>query len=681
MHIVWRLLCPLALILVCASVPAAEQNGDEDVFTHADLMEEIIVWGRSQAQKGKARSASEGLVGYADFSTRPLQRVGELAEVMPGMVVTQHSGEGKANQYYLRGMNLDHGTDFSAYFEGMPVNFRAHAHGQGYLDLNFLIPEVISTVEYQKGPYFPDRGDFSTAGSVDIKLYDQIRPFVELTAGSDSYHRAVAAGSMEFDSAHLMGAVEVLRNDGPWLSAANVQKNNVMAEYSTHQEDRTAHIVFSYYENQWDSTDQIPKRLVDAGLLNRFGFIDPTIGGASRRLSLIGNLESETWQLGGYVSNYSLNLFGNFTYFLEDPVKGDQHEQVDRRSIFGGHLQRTFALSQGMDLRIGGDFRYDDVERLDLYQTTQRTRTGVTRQDQVDWLSLGGFLELKLQPIDQLRVTLGVRSDYYDFDVDALIPANGGSGDEFIHLPSMSVSYELNDHVELYANWGQGFHSNDVRGVTISVDPVSANPSASVGLFVDQQGGEVGLRFEGWRGLVTTITYFWLESDSELLFVGDSGSTEPSDGSQRTGFELNTFWNLNQNWTVDVLASVVDSQFTGLPSSADEIPNAHGQVIGAGLTYVDEKIQASLRLRHFGDAPLVEDGSVEHERTSLLNARIAYDFGDWLISAEFINILDAEDDDIAYLYESALQGQAGVEDVHFHPVDPFSIRFSVRREF
>ena len=549
------------------------------------------------------------------------------------------------------------------------------------VDLNFLIPEVISTVEYQKGPYFPDRGDFSTAGSVDIKLYDQIRPFVELTAGSDSYHRAVAAGSMEFDSAHLMGAVEVLRNDGPWLSAANVQKNNVMAEYSTHQEDRTAHIVFSYYENQWDSTDQIPKRLVDAGLMDRFGFIDPTIGGASRRLSLIGNLESETWQLGGYVSNYSLNLFGNFTYFLEDPLKGDQHEQVDRRSIFGGHLQRTFALSQRMDLRIGGDFRYDDVERLDLYQTTQRTRTGVTRRDQVDWLSLGGFLELKLQPIDQLRVTLGVRSDYYDFDVDALIPANGGSGDEFIHLPSMSVSYELNDHVELYANWGQGFHSNDVRGVTISVDPVSANPSASVGLFVDQQGGEVGLRFEGWRGLVTTITYFWLESDSELLFVGDSGSTEPSDGSQRTGFELNTFWNLNQNWTVDVLASVVDSQFTGLPSSADEIPNAHGQVIGAGLTYVDEKIQASLRLRHFGDAPLVEDGSVEHDQTSLLNARIAYDFGHWLISAEFINVLDAEDDDIAYLYESALQGQAGVEDVHFHPVDPFSIRFSVRREF
>ena len=681
MHIVWRLLCALALFFVYSISPAAEQSGDEDVLTHADLMEEIIVWGRSQAQKGKARSASEGLVGYADFSTRPLQRVGELAEVMPGMVVTQHSGEGKANQYYLRGMNLDHGTDFSAYFEGMPVNFRAHAHGQGYLDLNFLIPEVISTVEYHKGPYFPDRGDFSTAGSVDIKLYDQIRPFVELTAGSDNYHRMVAAGSMELDSAHFMGAVEVLRNDGPWLSAANVQKNNVMAEYSSHQEDRTAHLVFSYYENQWDSTDQIPKRLVDAGLMDRFGFIDPTIGGASRRLSLIGNLESETWQLCGYVSNYSLNLFGNFTYFLEDPANGDQHEQVDRRSIFGGHLQRTFALSQGMDLRIGGDFRYDDVERLDLYQTTQRTRRGVTRRDQVDWLSVGGFLELKLRPADQLRVTLGVRSDYYDFDVDALIPANGGGDAEFIHLPSLSVSYELNDYVELYANWGQGFHSNDVRGVTISVDPVSGNPSSSVGLFVDQQGAEVGLRFEGWRGLVTTITYFWLESDSELLFVGDSGSTEPSDGSQRTGFELNTFWNLNQNWTVDVLASVVDSKFTGLPSNAHEIPNAHGQVIGAGLTYVDEKIQASLRLRHFGDAPLVEDGSVEHNQTSLLNARIAYDFGHWSISAEFINVLDAKDDDIAYLYESALQGQAGVEDVHFHPVDPFSIRFSVRREF
>lgn len=659
-----------------AEETAAHNHGAD----HAHEMEEIIVWGRAEKQKGKARSSSQGLVGYADFSTRPLQRVGELVEVMPGMVATQHSGEGKANQYYLRGMNLDHGTDFSVFFEGMPVNFRAHAHGQGYLDLNFLIPEVISTLEYQKGPYYAERGDFSTAGSTAVNLYDELRPFVEVTTGSDSYHRLVVAGSQELGDGSLLLAGEVLRNDGPWVSPADVVKNNLMAKYSTHAGEVSRHLVFSYYENEWDSTDQVPERLVRSGAIDRFGAVDPSIGGSSRRISVIGNVEADDWQIGGYISDYSLNLFGNFTYFLEDPVNGDQHEQVDRRTIFGGHTSRIFHLSEVVDLRLGGDLRFDDTNRLDLYQTTRRKRRESTREDQVEWLSIGAYGELEYRPTERFKITAGLRNDYYDFDVDALLGVNSGGGQESILLPSLSVAYEVNDYLELYANWGQGFHSNDVRGVTISTDPVSQLPAESVDLFVEQEGAEIGLRVEGWRGLVTTLTFFWLESDSELLFVGDSGSTEPSDGSERTGIELNTFWNIDEYWTLDVLASFVDSEFTGVPSGFDEIPNAHGEVIGAGLTFVDEALQASVRLRHFGDAPLIEDGSIEHDSTSLINARLAYDFGSWIVSAEVINVFDAEDDDIAYFFESALQGQTGVEDVHFHPADPFSVRVSLRWE-
>jgi outer membrane receptor protein involved in Fe transport len=674
--------CEFLFCLVCSSglAYAAKQPDHAGEHGHAHEMEEIVVWGRAETQKGKARSASEGLVGYADFSTRPLQRVGELVEVVPGMVATQHSGEGKANQYYLRGMNLDHGTDFSVYFEGMPVNLRAHAHGQGYLDLNFLIPEVISTVAYQKGPYFAERGDFSTAGSSRISVYDQIHPFVEVTAGSDDYRRLVTAGSTELAKGNLLLATEVLRNDGPWVEAANVDKRNLMGKYSAHDGAVSRHVLFSYYENDWNSTDQVPKRLVDAGGIDRFGAIDPTIGGSSRRLSLIGNVQANDWHVGGYVSDYSLNLFGNFTYFLENPTEGDQHEQVDRRTIFGGHAQRLFTVAENWAVRVGGDLRYDDIQRLDLYQTTGRERRVVTRQDQVAWASLGAFAELEVRPIDDLRITAGLRGDYYDFEVDSVIAANAGSDDEINFLPSLSVAYSVNDYVELYVNWGQGFHSNDVRGVTIAIDPASGEAADSVDLFVEQEGAEIGVRVEGWRGLVTTLTYFWLASDSDLLFVGDSGSTEPGEGSKRTGLELNTFWHLNHQWTADVLASVVDSEFTGVPSNANQIPNAHGEVVGAGLTYVGERLEASLRLRHFGDAPLIEDGSVEHDETSLINARLAYDFGQWVLSAEVINVFDAEDDDIAYFFESALQGQGGVEDVHFHPVDPLSVRFSVRWE-
>ena len=242
-----------ALLMSTASDLAAEEVRtleERALEAPTSLMEEIIVWGRGQAQKGKVRSAAEGLVGYADFSTRPLQRVGELVEVVPGMVATQHSGEGKANQFFLRGMNLDHGTDFSVYFEGMPVNLRAHAHGQGYLDLNFLIPEVISTVAFQKGPYHPDRGDFSTAGSSTLSLYDVVDPFIEITAGSDGYRRLVSAGSFETGTGDLLMAVEALRNEGPWQNPADVRKDNLILKHSGYTGPVARRIVLSYYENE-----------------------------------------------------------------------------------------------------------------------------------------------------------------------------------------------------------------------------------------------------------------------------------------------------------------------------------------------------------------------------------------------------------------------------------------------
>jgi outer membrane receptor protein involved in Fe transport len=669
---------------IAAASAFADESEDHGAHDDDEVIEEIIVWGRALTQKGTALSASEGLVGYADFSTRPLQRVGELAEVVPGMVATQHSGEGKANQYYLRGMNLDHGTDFSAYFEGMPVNFRTHAHGQGYLDLNFLIPEVISTVRYAKGPYAADRGDFSTAGTTTFSVYDRLdSPFLEVTGGSDGYVRSVAAGSMDLTDGHLLGALEVARNDGPWENEADVEKTNFLGKYSGHWRDFETQLLFTYYDNEWTSTDQVPDRLVSAGSLDRFGFIDPSLGGETMRVNLIAGIDSDRVKAAAYLSRYELNLFGNFTYFAEDPVNGDQHEQVDRRWIYGGFAEYDFEVNDTMSIKVGGDLRNDDISDANLYATTSRVRRSATRRDEVDWLSIGAYSELTVRLSDRLRGTAGVRVDYYDFDVSALNPLNGGSDSETNVIPSLGLAYELNDYVELYANWGEGFHSNDVRGRTITVDPASGDPVDPIELFVDQEGAEVGVRVEGWQGLAATVTYFWLESDSELLFVGDSGSTEPNDASERTGVEVNVFWNINEFWTADLTGSLVDSEFVGVPSGFDHIPNAHGRVVGAGLTYAEpDGWIASVRLRHFGEAPLVEDDSVQHGSTTMVNAGVSYDFGHWEAGLEIVNLFDAEDDDIAYWFESRLAGEpAPVEDVHFHPVDPFSVRASLRFEF
>jgi outer membrane cobalamin receptor len=664
-----------------APLQASAESGDLQLDRGID--EEIIVWGRAQTQKGKALSASEGLVGYADFDTRPLERVGELVEVVPGMVAAQHSGEGKANQYYLRGMNLDHGTDFSAYIEGMPINMRAHAHGQGYLDLNFLIPEVISTVQYAKGPYNADRGDFSTAGTMSISIYDRLdRPFIEASYGSDQFQRLVSAGSVDFGENHLLAAVEVLRDDGPWQLASNVRKNNLLLKFSGQAGSYDTRLLMSYYDNEWRSTDQVPERLVKNNLIDRFDSIDPTLGGDSSRATLIAGLEGENLQASVYVSRYNLRLFNNFTYFADDPVNGDQSEQVDKRWITGGSVQYIKDVGRHSTLRVGGDLRNDDISDANLYNTLARMRTGTVREDSVRWLSVGAFAEITTRWTDQLRTIVGLRGDYFDFEVDASLGANSGQGNDQHLMPSVALAYEVNDFLEVYANWGEGFHSNDVRGAVISVDPVTGDDVPTADVFVEQQGAEVGLRLEGWRGLALTATYFWLESDSELLFVGDSGSTEPSDGSQRTGFELGAFWNINSRWTADINAAFVDSNFVGVPSNVNEIPNARDQVIGAGITFVQPQgLTASLRLRHFAEAPLTEDGSVSHGDTTIVNAGLQYDFGNWRAGLEFLNLFDAEDDDIAYYFASRLPGEvAPVEDIHFHPVIPFSVRARIRWE-
>ena len=649
-----------------------------------EVLEEVVVWGRNESQQGSALSSSEGLVGYSDFSTRPLQRVGELVEVVPGMVATQHSGEGKANQYFLRGMNLDHGTDFSVYFEDMPVNFRSHAHGQGYLDLNFVIPEIVSTIRYAKGPYRADRGDFSTAGTASMRIYDLVeKPFIDLGIGSDGYLRSVGAASMEAFSGHLLGAVEFLRNDGPWDLSGNIQKDNLLVKYSGQHKGYDTKLLASYYTNAWNSTDQIPERLVSLGRIGRFGYVDPTLGGNSKRATLIGGIENDYLSVGGFISDYALDLFGNFTYTLEDRKNGDQHQQVDRRTIYGGHAHRVFEINNSTELNLGLDLRIDDIDHADLYGTTSRIRHKSIRQDSIDWLSVGTFAELKIHLTEKLRGHIGIRQDFYDFDVDASLQENSGSDSETHWIPSLGAAYAVTDTTEVYVNWGKGFHSNDVRGKTIRADPITLLPVDTVDLFVDQEGAEIGIRTEPWSDLHISMTYFWLESDSELLFVGDTGSTEPSDGSKRSGFETNIFWNLSDFWTIDLLATIVDSEFKNVESHLNAIPNAHGRVIGAGITYVNlDNWTASLRIRHFGDAALTEDNSQHHESTTLFNLGISYDFGSVETGVELINLFDAQDIDIAYWYASQLPDETEpVEDIHFHPTDPFSVRASLRWKF
>jgi outer membrane receptor protein involved in Fe transport len=653
----------------------------------SDVIEEVVVWGRSLQLLGSADSSSQGVVGYADFSTRPLARVGELVEVVPGMIATQHSGPGKANQYFLRGFNLDHGSDFSTFFDGMPVNFRTHAHAQGYMDLNFIIPEVIERIDFKKGPYFANTGDFSLAGTSSMKTYDSLeRGFVEVTAGSGDEIRLVAADSVNTELGSLLYALEHQQTNGMFVLDQDVRKYNGLLKYTGEIAGIPSQLTLTAYDSEWISTNQVPQRALTSGQIDRFGFIDPDLGGQSHRYSLSGRFELGEWDLTAYASAYYMSLINNPTYSLNDPINGDEFEQEDERVLFGGSLVRQSRF-EIMGLKAAGLFgaevRVDDVQELNLFNTRSRLRYGSVREDSARELSLSTYAESEFALSENLRLTIGLRADYIRFDVEALRAENSGTESDALLQPKFGLAYRLSDALELYANYGHGFHSNDVRAAVNRIDPVTGEDTEAQDILVEGRGGEIGFRYDNLKGFNISLTAFELATDSELVFVGDAGTTEPSDPTRRSGVELNAFYSISERLVIDLSAARARGHFRGLPDGANSITDAHENVAAAGLTYVGTQgVTASLRVRYFGDAALTEDESVMKENSTLINAGVSYSAGAWEMGIDVLNLLDAEDDDIAYFFESRLPGEVeAMEDIHFHPSNPRVIRAMLRYSF
>ena len=650
-------------------------------------IEEIHVWGRSLQLLGTADSASQGVVGYDDFSTRPLARVAELVEVIPGMIATQHSGPGKANQYFLRGFNLDHGSDFSTYFDGMPVNWRTHAHAQGYMDLNFIIPELIQRLDFQKGPYFANTGDFSLAGSNRMVTYDTLEEgFSELTLGSRNETRLLTANSFEVGDGDFLYAIEHQQTNGFFDLEQDVRKYNALLKYTGDIFNVPSRITFSAYDSIWTSTNQIPERAVKNGLIDRFGFIDPDLGGDSYRYSLTGNFELNNWDLNLYASSYYMSLINNPTYVLNDSINGDEFEQEDERILLGGSLVNEVETEMfGLPVRrtIGADLRYDDVSELNLFYTVSRNRIESLREDEAQQLSLGSFADLQFSLTDRLRASVGLRLDFYDFEVDALRAQNSGSKNESLWQPKVNIAYEVNENLELYANYGEGFHSNDARAAINTIDPATGNPSDTLDILVQGEGSELGFRYDTLEGFNFSLAWFELDLDSELVFVGDAGTTEPSDPSRRNGIELNSFWKFTEALVFDFAATKSDGHFRGLPSGENSIPDAHDLVVAAGLTYHNPNgWTSSVRVRHFDDAALTEDESVKKDSSTLVHFGVSYAQESWELGLDIINLLDQEDDDIAYWFESRMIGEtASFEDIHFHPSNPRAVRALLKYKF
>ena len=510
----------------------------------------VKVTGRIDDLVGVAASASEGHVGAAELRLRPITREGELLETVPGMIVTQHSGEGKANQYFVRGFNLDHGTDFQTRLEGMPVNMVTHAHGQGWTDLNFLIPELVDHLDYKLGVYHAEIGDFGSAGGAEFHLARSLEhPFATLGTGANGLARFAAGSSTRLGDGDLLFAGEAKSYNGPWVLKEDVRKFSGLSSYSWNSGASQFSVLGMAYRNRWNSNDQIPNRAVDDGSISRFGQVDTTDGGGSQRYSLSGSWHHvaatsvQDVQLFGIYSN--LALYSDFTYFLDNPVRGDQFNQTDRRTIVGGnatHTQQVDALGVSHLVKVGSQTRVDLINGLGLYHTQARTRYETVREDRVHESGSGVFAEVESRWTPWFRSVLGVREDLYTFNVRSDRDDNSGQRTAAITSPKVSLIVTPSRSTELYASGGFGFHSNDARGTTITSDPSSGDAVQRVDPLVRSRGGELGLRATMFGGLRTTVSVWALDLDSELLFTGDAGTTEPAAASHRRGVTFANFF-------------------------------------------------------------------------------------------------------------------------------------------
>ena len=680
--------------------------------------------------EGPQQAASEKNVSGDTVNQQIFTRPAEALEVTPGLVITQHSGEGKANQYFLRGFNLDHGTDLAITMDGMPMNMRTHAHGQGYADMNFLIPELVGNVNVRKGPYFADQGDFATAGALSIDLINFVdKPYAQVTVGSFGYRRLLGVGSAKIGEGNLLIAGEVGTYNGPWTNPDDMKKLNGVVRYSQGDALNGFSVTGMAYQNKWNSTDQIPARAVSSGLIGLYGALDPSDGGNDFRYSVSGRWAQTDAKGGSRVDVYAvrsgLNLFNDFGFFTNDPVNGDQFHQRDLRTIAGLNASHTINSSFGslpVETTFGVQGRADDI-KVALTNTFNRQYLSDIRTDFVKENSIGVYAQSTIHWTDWFKTTIGWRGDYYTASDNSVFnAANSGNVNAFMGSPKLSMVFGPFAKTEFFINAGYGFHSNDVRGATITQEPNDpTTPVDKSPFLVRTKGAEVGVRTKLIDGLESSLALFILTADSENVFNGDGGDTSPSGPTRRMGFEWTndyrpvswlsleadlsmssarfTKFDADQAATYASLAGYPQSQIGNAPGYY--VPGAAGAVATLGLT-LGEKTGwfGGVKYRYFGPRPLTEDGAFWSPALGQLSARVGYRFENgWRVELEGTNLTNSRSDQISYAYGTIIKTdslyaacfpvqsvpaavcQNGVMDRVFHPVEPLAVRLTVAGTF
>ncbi|MEM7135805.1 MAG: TonB-dependent receptor [Myxococcota bacterium] len=657
-------------------------------------------------------SASSIELTGQELRLRPYLSTGDLLNAVPGVYSIQHAGGGKANQYFLRGFDADHGTDIAFYVDGIPINAVSHGHGQGYTDLHFVIPELIDRIEVNKGPYFAEYGDFSTAGTINMVL-DSAEPTSSFSFLGGTYrtYRGVGIVSPDTDRVRPLLAVDVLSSDGPFDNPEDQLRFNLFARTTLELgRNVTLALTGTAYGNSWNASGQIPLREVEAGRLDRFGSLDTNEGGESYRLAAYLNLSaparaglfgrrsvaSEGLQLVGWVARSSLELFSNFTFFSRDRVDGDMIRQGDLRTTFGTRAGYGFAHrfnEVALKTRFGTNLRVDLIDNS-LDDAPAREIREARVDTTINQTSVGLYVEEELS-WRWLRAVGSIRGDFFNFDVtDRLSLGPSRDASQSIWLPKASLILRPVEQVQLFFNVGRGFHSNDARGVVRAIDP--ATPLAAA------FGWEVGARVLAWDRLELSTVFFWLDLESEVVWIGDEGTTEESGSSRRFGLEFQVRAELTKWLLADFDASWVDARLLDAPAGENAIPLAPDLLISGGLTAFDPKTGISGRLGAFylADRPATEDRFLTAEGFVRVDLSVGWENDRFGLKAQVLNLLNTQWRQAQFATTGRLREDegpgdcpagtravvedgtfVGCEDIHFTPGWPIHVQVMATVKF
>ncbi|UXP31520.1 TonB-dependent receptor [Reichenbachiella agarivorans] len=614
-----------------------------------------------------------------DLSVRPINSSQEILRYIPGLFIAQHAGGGKAEQIFLRGFDIDHGTDISISVDGMAVNMPSHAHGQGYSDLHFLIPETIERVDFNKGPHDAEYGDFTTAGYVSFKTKDHTdKNLIKLEVGQYGTFRTVGMfnllGNTRTDRRdQLFVAGELFGSDGYFESKQGFRRYNGMAKYSNEFDEKTRFTAtVSTFYSQWSASGQIPVRAVESGQISRFGSIDPTEGGRTSRsnlnLQLVQDLGTATLSNQLYYSHYQFHLVSNFTFFLNDPINGDQITQSEARDILGykGEYQRHDYLgSVKLESKLGATMRYDWVDDIRLSHTKDRKEvlSDMARGD-VKQGNAGVYLGESFTLLPQLVLDAEIRYDHLFFDYNNRLDQTHQSEDKGIWSPKARLNYQAGRNLSFFMKAGSGFHSNDTR-VVVAQNGQEILPKA--------YGQDIGVFFKPAPWLAMNVTLWNLDLDQEFVYVGDEGIVEAGGETNRKGLDLSVRAELTSWLFADLDMTYTKARSVDEPEEAQFIPLAPVFTSIGGLSF-DSKTgwTGSVRYRYLGDRAANEDNSVVAEGYFVMDAMINYTRPRYQISMTVENLLNQEWKEAQFLTESRLETEPQpVEEIHFTPGTPF----------